>query len=175
MLQSISLASLFGFAGVAANVIWPLMKSREHLLAGQVVACLLMFIHFALLGASTGAAVMATAGVQAAIAIPLGKSKNFRLLYLASLTLTPAICYLSWHGPASAFSSLALAIVCIANYQQSFVLQRVLLMCAILAWIAHNILVASVPALVSNALTLCTSSLMLYRTLMSMRSAEAAA
>ena len=148
------------------------MKTRERLLAGQVIACVLMFAHFALLGAKTGAAVMATAGTQAALAVPLGKSRHFKRLYLASLTITPAVCYLTWHGVASVFSSLALAIVCIANYQQALVLQRVLLICAIFAWVVHNVIVGSVPALISNALTLGISTLMLYRAVQNARPAH---
>jgi hypothetical protein len=61
-------ATIFGYAGVLANLCWPLMKSRQYLLAGQVLACCFMFIHFMLLGAYTGAAVMGVAGFQAALA-----------------------------------------------------------------------------------------------------------
>lgn len=172
MIDSASLATLLGYAGVLANLTWPTMKTRERLLAGQVVACCLMFAHFLLLGAVTGATVMATAGVQALIAIPLGRSNGFKRLYLASLLATPLICYITWHGVASVFSSLALAIVCVANYQQNFVVQRVLLISAIFAWIAHNVLVASTPALVSNFLSLCISAFMLYRTIQSARAIE---
>lgn len=169
MNDSASLTMLLGYAGVLANLTWPTMKTRERLLGGQFVACCLMFAHFMLLGAVTGAMVMATAGAQALLAIPLGKSKGFKRLYLASLLATPAICYMTWHGVASVFSSLALAIVCIANYQQNFVLQRALLISAIFSWMVHNVLVASTPALISNFLTLCISALMLYRTVQSAR------
>lgn len=140
------------------------MKTRTHLLTGQIVACVLMFCHFGLLGALTGATVMATAGLQAALAIPLGRAKQFRLMYLASLALTPAVCYFTWHGPASVYSSIALATVSIANYQQNIVIQRTLLIGAIFAWVAHNIAVGSLPALISNALALCISLFMLYKT-----------
>lgn len=157
------LASVFGFAGVAANLTWPLMRNRSALLAWQVVACVLMLVHFELISAHSGALIMFVAGIQAALAIPLGHSPRFKLIYLGSLALTPIVCFLSWQGPQSIFSSLALAIVCIANFQLNQLHQRALLITAIFAWVAHNIMVGSVPGLVSNSLAFCVSAVMLFR------------
>jgi hypothetical protein len=151
----------FGYAGVMANLCWPLLRERKKLLAGQVLACCLMFSHFALLGAWTGAAIMAMAGLQASLAIPLGTDPRFKRVYLASLLLTPVVCAATWLGPPSVFSSLALVIVCIANFQLDPVRQRALLLGAIFAWSAHNFLVGSVPGLVSNTLALLVSGRML--------------
>lgn len=153
----------FGFAGVLANLIWPTLKDRTHLLAGQVVACVLMLIHFTLLNANSGAWIMGIAGLQALLAIPLGQSPKFKTLYLLSLPLTPLICVLTWKGPESMFSSMALALVCLANLQLSSVRQRLLLITAIFAWIAHNLLIASMAALISNTLSLSISTWMLVQ------------
>ena len=157
------LASTFGVAGVVANLTWPLMRNRSALLAWQVVACALMFVHFELLGAHTGALIMFVAGVQAALAIPLGRSPRFKFIYLGSLILTPLVCFLSWQGAQSVFSSLALVIVCVANFQLNQVHQRALLITAIFAWVGHNIIVGSAPGLVSNVLAFCVSAVMLFR------------
>jgi hypothetical protein len=171
-LSSPSLAAIFGFAGVAANVTWPLMRRRSGLLAWQAIACGLMFLHFALLGAQTGALIMLVAGLQALLAVPLGKSPKFKRIYIASLVLTPMVCYLSWQGPQSVFSSLALAIVCVANFQLNQVHQRTMLLTAILAWIVHNILVSSIPGLISNALAFSVSSFMLFKVMKLAKSSE---
>lgn len=157
------LASLFGFAGVAANMTWPLMKTRTRRLQWQVVACMLMFTHFMLLAAHTGATIMLVVGIQAALAIPLGKSERFKYIYLVSLVLTPIVCLLTWQGPQSFFSSLALAIVCIANFQLNQIRQRGLLITAIFAWVAYNLMIGSVPSLISNALAFFVSALMLLK------------
>ena len=67
------LASTFGVAGVVANLTWPLMRNRSALLAWQVVACALMFVHFELLGAHTGALIMFVAvGYRPRLPFPLG-------------------------------------------------------------------------------------------------------
>lgn len=89
------LASIFGFAGVAASLVWPLMRKRTSLLSWQVVACVFMLIHFELLAAHTGALVIFVAGVQASLAIPLDRSPRFKFIYLGSLLLTPIVCYWS--------------------------------------------------------------------------------
>ncbi|WP_268247390.1 YgjV family protein [Litchfieldella qijiaojingensis] len=141
------------------------------MLAGQVVACALMLTHFALLEAETGAAVMGVAGLQAALAIPLGTHPRFKYIYLASLLLTPLVSAVTWHRLPSVFSSLALMIVCVANFQLDQVRQRAILIGAIFAWIAHNFLVASVPGLVSNSLALAVSTHMLFRTIKAARNA----
>lgn len=156
------LATVFGFSGVAANLVWPLMRNRSTLLSWQAVACVLMLVHFELLAAHTGALIMLVAGVQAALAIPLGRSPQFKFIYCGSLLLTPLVCYWSWQGPQSAFSSLALAIVCVANFQLNQVHQRALLLAGIFAWVGHNIMVGSIPGLVSNTLAFCVSAYMLF-------------
>ena len=123
-----------------------------------------MLTHFLLLGANTGAAIMGVAGIQAALAIPLERKPRFRYAYLASLVLTPIVCVATWQGPQSAFSSLALAIVCVANFQLNQVRQRALLITAIVAWFAHNAWVDSVPGLTSNVLSFIVSTRMLVLT-----------
>lgn len=158
------LATAFGFAGVLANVCWPLMRARRNLLAGQVVACVLMLAHFACLGAQTGATIMGVAGVQAALAIPLERKPRFKYLYLVSLVLTPVVCVATWQGAQSVFSSLALAIVCVANFQLNQVRQRALLITAVVAWFVHNLMVVSVPGIASNVLAFAVSARMLVLT-----------
>lgn len=160
-------ATILGYAGVLANLCWPLMKSRPYLLAGQVLACCFMFSHFMLLGAYTGAAVMGVAGFQAALAIPLGLKPKFKRIYMAAFLLTPLVCFATWQGAQSVFSSLALAIVCVANFQLNQIHQRGLLITAIFAWFAHNLIVGSVPGLISNMLALVVSSYMLFATIKS--------
>lgn len=150
-------SSVFGVLGVIANALWPLIKHRKYLLCGQVLACFFMFMHFWLLGAYTGAIVMATAGVQAALAIPLESHPKFKSIYLASLLLTPIVAWLSWHGLPSIFSILALVFFCYGNLQVNIKCLRIFLLCCLLCWIGHNLLIGSHLALASNLIALCTS------------------
>ena len=151
------LATVLGFMGVITNASWPLIRERRFLLSGQIVACIFMGLHFSLINAYTGAVVMAVAGVQALLAIPLESHPKFKSVYLASLLLTPLVCWYTWQGYSSIFSSLALTLFCIGNLQVNARHMRILLILCIFSWVGHNVLVSSYPALLSNSLALLTS------------------
>lgn len=159
----LALSDVFGYAGVLVNLSWPMMPNRRGLLAGQGLACVFMFVHFMLLGAFTGAAIMAVVGTQALLAIPLGGARRFKLIYLLSLGLIPAVAWSTWHGLPSVFSSVALVFASLGNYQMDVIRQRIGLILTILAWFVHNALVGSLPGLASNTLGLLVSVTMLVR------------
>lgn len=157
------LATLFGILGIVSNTIWPLLKTRKYLLLGQIIAAIFMCVHFSLLNAFTGAAIMLLAALQASLAIPLESHPRFKVVYLASIVLTPIVCWATWQGIASVFSSLALVFFCIGNLQVNIKRLRIFLLMCIFGWIAHNILVSSYPGLISNGLALVTSIFALVR------------
>jgi hypothetical protein len=168
----VELSTAFGILGVIANVLWPLIRRRRFLLLGQVSACIFMFAHFWLLGAHTGAALMATAGLQAALAIPLETHPKFRSVYLVSLLLTPLVSWFTWHGLPSFLSIFALVFFCVGNLQVNTKHLRILLLCCLLCWVGHNLIISSYPALISNFLALCTSLYGLAREFMPNKSRQ---
>lgn len=157
------LSTLFGMLGVIANTLWPLIKQRRFLLIGQIIACILMLIHFGLLGAYTGAAIMLVAGLQATLAIPLENHPRFKTIYLLSILFTPLVCWFTWQGYSSVFSSLALVFFCIGNLQINTKYLRIFLILCLLSWVGHNVIISSYPALISNMLALFTSIIGLAR------------
>ncbi len=163
------LATLFGTLGVISNTIWPLLKTRKYLLFGQVIAALFMCVHFSLLNAFTGAAIMLLAAFQASLAIPLESHPKFKSVYLASIVLTPLVCWATWQGSASVFSSLALVFFCMGNLQVNIKRLRIFLLMCIFGWVGHNMLVSSYPGLISNGLALITSIFALVREFKSAR------
>ena len=122
-----------------------------------------MCVHFSLLNAFTGAAIMLLAGFQASLAIPLESHPKFKSVYLASIVLTVIVCWLTWQGSASVFSSLALIFFCIGNLQVNIKRLRISLLMCIFCWVGHNILVSSYPGLISNGLALVASIFALVR------------
>ena len=157
------LATLFGIFGVVSNTIWPLLKTRKYLLLGQVIAAIFMCVHFTLLHAFTGAAIMLLAAFQASLAIPLESHPKFKSVYLVSIVLTPLVCWATWQGSASVFSSLALMFFCIGNLQMNIKRLRIFLLMCIFGWVGHNILVLSYSGLISNGLALVTSIFAIVR------------
>ena len=159
------LATVFGALGILSNTLWPLLKRRQFLLIGQVIAALFMCIHFSLLNAYTGSVVMLLAALQASLAIPLESHPKFNSVYFASILLTPVVCWFTWQGSVSIFSSLALIFFCIGNLQINLKRLRIFLLLCIFSWIGHNILVSSYAGLISNSLALMTSMYSLIREL----------
>ena len=151
------ISTVFGVLGVVTNTIWPLIKKRKFLLLGQIIACVFMGVHFLLLEAYTGAVIMTVAGIQASLAIPLESHPRFKSVYVASMFLTPLLCWYTWQGYPSIFSSMALMFFCIGNLQINTKYLRFFLILCVFAWVGHNILVASYPALISNLLALVSS------------------
>jgi len=155
-------STILGTLGLVTNATWPLFKIRRHILIGQIFACIFMMLHFVLLGAETGAVIMLVAGLQATLAIPLEKNNKFKDIYIFSMLLVPLISWYTWHGLASVFSSAALLLFCFGNLQSKLVNMRVLLLLCIVAWVGHNILMGSIPGLLSNFLAMSTSLYALY-------------
>lgn len=160
------LATVLGVIGAITNTYWPLIRERKFLLSGQMLACIFMGLHFFVLGAYTGAAIMTVAGIQALLAIPLESHPKFKSVYFSSLLLIPLVCIYTWQGYSSIFSSLALILFCIGNLQVNTKYLRIFLILCIFSWVGHNVMVSSYPALLSNFLALLTSIYGLVREFM---------
>ncbi len=158
-----SLAAVLGYLGALSNMVWPLLRTRRSMLAAQVVGALLFAAHYTFLGAFTAAFLMAVAGIQAVAAIPLGTDPRFRVVYLGTLPLIAGIMASSWHGVASLFASLGMATVSVARYQLDLIRFRALLVACVPFWMVHNLLVGSVPGLMSDAVSFSAGAWMLWR------------
>ncbi|MBO6575088.1 MAG: YgjV family protein [Rhodothermales bacterium] len=158
-------SDIIGFIGVAANVGWPFFRSRTWMLLGQAFGAFLFALHYALISAPTAALLLTTAGLQALLAIPLGDRSNFRLLYLATIPVIGGIMAFSWTGVESLFASLGLALISLGRYQLKVIPFRALLVACIPMWLVHNLIVGSVPGLVSDALSFSSGLWMLIVTI----------
>ena len=147
-------ANLLGACGILANFAWPLFHRREAMLAAQATGCAFFMAHFAIIDARTGAVMAAFAGLQALLAVPLGTRPGFRVVYLLTLPLTAAALVVTWHGLPSLFAAVGLTLTSLGRYQIVVMRFRTLILASIPAWTIHNVLVGSVPGLLSDALTL---------------------
>lgn len=168
-----SLTNIIGFAGVAANTVWPVFRGRTAMLLVQTAGATAFGVHYLLIGAHTAALLMLVAGLQALAAIPLGTRPGFRLVYLATIPAIAAIMAFSWQGVASLFASLGMATISLGRYQTRIIPFRALLVACVPFWIVHNILVWSVPGLVSDALSMTSGLSMLVVTMRQERAVAA--
>ncbi len=139
----VTAADAFGAAAFAGSCLWPLMKKRRALLAGQAAANLMFIIHYVLLGAHTAAALCLLVVTQALVAMPEGRSRWQTAAFAATVPAIAAIAVLTWSGLPSALSSLGITFSTLARWQSDAVRMRLLLLVAGAFWISHNALVMS--------------------------------
>ncbi len=166
------LPNALGLFGVACNVGWPFLRGRSAMLWGQTVGCVAFALHYLLLGAHTGSLMAALAGLQAVLAIPLGRDPRFRVIYLATLPVIAAAMVLSWMGIASAFVAVAMGVTSVGRYQTNEVPFRAMMLACIPFWSAHNVIVGSIPGLLSDALSFAAGAWMLWVTVRRLRAVE---
>ena len=106
---------------------------------------------------------VATSGLQSLLALPLAKYPSFRAVYLLTIPIIAVLTFVSWQGWASLFSAVALALISYARYQISLERLRLFAILSTFCWVGHNLLVASLPGLASDALSLSTGVWMYYR------------
>ncbi|MFT5052809.1 MAG: hypothetical protein ACI8QZ_004247 [Chlamydiales bacterium] len=135
------------------------------MLIAQVVASFFFGTHYLLSDAWTGAGMNLIAMLQALLAIPLGNRPGFRIAYLVTLPVIGAVVWISWAGLPSAFAAAGFALISLGRYQLSPVRFRIFMLAAIPAWVAHNILVGSIPGLIADACAMASGAWMLKVTL----------
>lgn len=166
------LPNALGLFGVACNVGWPFLRGRTAMLWGQTVGCAAFALHYLLLDAYTGSLMATLAGLQAVLAIPLGHDPRFRLGYLATLPIIAVAMTFSWMGIASAFVAVAMGVTSVGRYQTREVPFRALMLACVPFWSVHNVIVGSMPGLLSDALSFAAGAWMLRVTVRRLRAIE---
>ncbi|ANC90537.1 YgjV family protein [Azospirillum humicireducens] len=146
----VTAADAFGAAAFAGSCLWPLMKKRRALLAGQAATNLMFIIHYVLLGAHTAAALCLLVVTQALVAMPEGRNRWQTAAFAATVPAIAAIAVFTWSGLPSALSSLGITFSTLARWQSDAVRMRLLLLVAGAFWISHNAVVMSPFAMASD-------------------------
>lgn len=163
-LEPPTIADLFGYAGSLLNIAWPLFRRRTSMLLGHVGVNSVFATHYALIGAPTGAWMNVLGLIQAILAIPLGQRPGFRVAYLLTLPFIATALYLSWTGWPSVCAAAGMTLVSLGRYQMRPLVFRVILLLAVVPWLAHNLLVHSVPGLISDAAAVISGAIMVIFT-----------
>jgi hypothetical protein len=146
------LANTLGLLGAICGAVWPLFRTRRNMLLAQLMIAVFFSAHYLIVGAYTGALVNMLAGLQALAAIPLGHRPEFRRIYILTLPLLAAGVAVTWSGMPSVFAALGMVLVSLGRYQVDPMRFRLLLFASIPFWMGHNLLVWSIPGLISDVL-----------------------
>ena len=98
-----NLAILFGLLGLACQLGWPLFQDKQKMLIVQLGIGSFYAAHYALLGASSGAA-LCTLGALQTLSVLLFRDRKASLLFPPLVVL---LCALTWSGLPSALALTA--------------------------------------------------------------------
>lgn len=157
------LAQGIGLAGTACGMSWPLFRSRLGMLLAQLATNLCFAVHYALLGAETGCVMNLLAALQVLAAVPLGARPGFRAVYLGVLPFIAVGVALTWEGVPSLFAALGFGFVSVARYQTAVRPFRLVMAAALPCWFGHNLLVGSLPGMLSDVVGMTLNGVMLLR------------
>lgn len=155
------LAALFGTAGLAAQMIWPLFKSRRKILTVQLGATCAYATSYALMGQETATAICLTGAIQTTIAILAGDTWWLKKMGYAFLPLVLLIGAATYAGIHTLFAVTACCLVMIGRLQSETLRMRRIQLMASPFGATHDLLIGAWPCL-AGALVTFTIALAAY-------------
>src|SRR5690349_7135484 len=119
-----TLAEIFGFAGVIAGSSWGLLKQRRAILCVQATATACFLLHYACLGAWSGAGMCALTLAQTLASIPARRTRLSAALFWATVPLMAVLSLLTWNGIATAGAAFGMAMATLGSWQTETVKLR---------------------------------------------------
>ncbi len=153
---------VFGAAAVASSCIWPLLASRERMLALQVVGSLLFGMQYFLLGAHTAAAMGVAGAVQGVAAVKLRPAPR-NAVFAVTVALSLAVTAITWQGVPSALAQTGQLLSAFGRLRRDPQNIRLSFLASEVFWTSHNLLVGSLWGLVSDTMTVVTILVGLWR------------
>jgi hypothetical protein len=152
-----ALADLCGCWGLLGSLAWSFARTRRGMLAVLMLCQPGYVIYWVLLGHRT-AALMSVFGMGLnLLSLGLeGPAASVRVLwtrraYLAALAPVFALTLGTWEGLPSLLAGSGVALGCIARWQINPTRFRLMMSTPNLPWLAHDLLVGTLPALASDA------------------------
>lgn len=152
-IAELSPATLFGMAGLAAQMIWPLLHNRRTILTVQLGASCCYAASYALLGQQTGTAVCLTGAIQTTVALLAGDRRFLRKMGYVFLPAVLVIGACTFSGLPTVFALTACCLIMIGRLQSDTLRMRQVQLTATPFGATHDILVGAWPCLAGALLT----------------------
>jgi hypothetical protein len=158
------LAEILGALAIASGLVWPVVRGRRLLLGIQAASSLLWASHYAAIGpeAYTGAIMCALVVIQALTA-SYRPARWAGVVFWLTIPVMLAFVVATWAGPQSAGAAFGLFVSALGRWETNPIRMRLLFILCIAGWASHNLIVGSLFALTSDALTVLTNSIGIYR------------
>ena len=165
LIQEIPLAPVFGAAGLAGQIVWPMLKERRHILGAQLGIACCYATQYALMGQGTGMAVCLVGATQTTVALIAGDRPWLSRLGLVFIPLVIALAVATWSGVPTLLATCACTLIMLGRMQRDLLRMRGVMLCAAPFGIAYDLSVGAVPALIGAVLSLTLSALAFRRAL----------
>ncbi len=132
-----------------------LFDDRKLILLAEMVGTFFFVLHFIMLDAPTGAALNAVAFFSAVVYYQHGKKFFDHIAWMwvfVGVSIVAGV--ITWEGYYSIFPPLAMTLSLIGTYLKNTRLIRLLLFVSIPPWLVYNIIVGSVPGIVTEIIML---------------------
>jgi len=167
--QQNPLAAAFGTAGLFCQLVWPVFRARRAIITAQLGIGADYSLHYALLGAWSGAGVAGLGAAQSALAFFAGDRPWVRHAGYVFVPVVGVIGYLTWSGIESAFALAAVTLIMVGRMQADTLRLRILLLTAAPFGMAYDIAVSALPALIGGMVSTIIAVSMLVREIRSRR------
>ena len=168
------LAFVFGAAGLAGQLTWPMLRSRRAILTLQLAMAASYATQYALMDAWSGAAVCTIGACQTLIALAAGYRPWLRWLGAGFIPLVAGVSLATWTGAASLFALTACCLVMTGRMQRDTLRMRCFLLAASPFGMAYDMSVGAAPALVGACVSACIGIAALRREIVGRRGAPGA-
>jgi hypothetical protein len=170
--QQNPLAAAFGTTGLFCQLIWPVFRARKAIITAQFGIGADYSLHYALMGAWSGAGVAGLGATQSALVFFAGDRPWLRNAGYVFLPVVAVIGYLTWSGIESAFALAAVTLIMVGRMQGDMLRLRILLLTAAPFGMAYDISVSALPALIGGMVSTIIALSMLVREIRSRRPAR---
>jgi hypothetical protein len=157
----------FGAMGLAFGFATSVMPRRLMILMCSAAFGVCFSAHYLHLGSTTGMAVSVIAVAQSLLAARFitsnGRPAWLNPAFAASMLMITGLTLMTWNGWPSAFAGTGALFATAARLQASSQAMRVLLVCATLCCVGHNLIVGSVCGLTCDVLVISGFALTMVR------------
>jgi hypothetical protein len=155
-------ADFAGAAGVLLGSSWALFQKHRTILLCQALGASCFGAHY-LLGSGTAAAACLMSVLQSIAGAGERRPAWLGWFYAATYGVILATAIGAWHGLPSLFAATGAGLSALGRWQREAQRMRLVFLCSSANWVVHNTLVGTPFGLTSDALSLSTILIGLYR------------
>jgi hypothetical protein len=157
------IAAVAGLVAMVCYASWPLCGSRSSILVTYIANNLAFMLHYALLAQWTAVAMNGILALQTVLAMHLVKKPQLRWVYYSLLPVLVAGSVFTWRGAPSLLAGAAAALSTLGRLQTNETSLRVWLLASAPFWLAHDVIVGSLPGQVADVLSMACGAVVIAK------------